>query len=854
LTNVDGTLFFTANDGTHGYELWRTAVATTLTITSGNNQSTTVGTAFSSPLVVRVLDQFGEPMAGVPVTFTAPGSGASAVFGSSNTITVTTDANGLAQVTATANNTPGSYTVVASVGSLSTSFSLSNDISGNLVVVSGNNQAATVGSSYSNPLVVRLEDGNGNGIPNVAVTFTAPGSGARALFGGNNTITVMTNANGLAQVTATANTIAGTFTVTVSVGSLSTSFTLTNNPGAPAALQIVSGNNQNTTVNTVFGSPLVVQLVDQYGNAVSQSGVSVIFTAPNSGTSASFAGNNTLTVTTGSNGQASSGAFSANTVAGSYQVQVTSGSLTSVQFSLTNNPGAPAALQILSGNNQSTTVNTAFGSPLVVQLVDQYGNAVPQGGTLVTFTAPSTGASAAFGSSSTITVTTGNNGQVSSGAFSANTVAGSYQVQVTSGSLTGVQFSLTNNPGSVASLQIVSGNNQGTMVSTAFGDPLVVRVEDQYGNAVPNTSVTFTAPSSGASATLSSTTVTTGSNGQASVHATANTIAGTYSVTASVGSLSANFNLRNTPGPAVLQIVSGNNQTTTVNTAFANPLVVEVLDQFNNPVPNVNVTFTAPSSGASALFGGNSSITVTTDANGQASVNIDANTSAGSYAVTASVGSLSANFNLTNNADAPFSLQIVGTSSQSTTVNTAFAGPLVVEVRDQYGNPVPNVNVTFVAPSSGASALFGGNSSITVTTDSNGQAQVTATANTVAGSYQVQVTSGSLTGVQFNLTNNPDTLGQLAFRIQPPTAVSVGQRFRVQVQLRDRYGNAVRLPNVAIRLSLRAGSGLTGTLVKRTSANGLATFGDLVLSAPGRYRLMARAGSFQVISRVILVS
>jgi hypothetical protein len=304
----------------------------------------------------------------------------------------------------------------------------------------------------------------------------------------------------------------------------------------------------------------------------------------------------------------------------------------------------------------------------------------------------------------------------------------------------------------------------------------------------------------------------------------------------------------------VLQIVSGNNQTTTVNTAFANPLVVEVLDQFNNPVPNVNVTFTAPSSGASALFGGNSSITVTTDANGQASVNIDANTSAGSYAVTASVGSLSANFNLTNNADAPFSLQIVGTSSQSTTVNTAFAGPLVVEVRDQYGNPVPNVNVTFVAPSSGASALFGGNSSITVTTDSNGQAQVTATANTVAGSYQVQVTSGSLTGVQFNLTNNPDTLGQLAFRIQPPTAVSVGQRFRVQVQLRDRYGNAVRLPNVAIRLSLRAGSGLTGTLVKRTSANGLATFGDLVLSAPGRYRLMARAGSFQVISRVILVS
>jgi hypothetical protein len=666
-------------------------------------------------------------------------------------------------------------------------------------------------------------------------------------------------------VNATANTIAGTYSVTASVGSLSASFTLTNDPDAPAALVIVSGDNQNTTVNTAFGNPLVVQLVDQYGNAVSQSGVSVTFTAPSSGASASFGGNPTITVTTGSNGQASSGAFSANTVAGSYQVQVTSGSLTGVQFSLTNDPDAPAALVIVSGDNQNTTVNTAFGNPLVVQLVDQYGNAVSQSGVSVTFTAPSSGASASFGGNPTITVTTGSNGQASSGAFSANTVAGSYQVQVTSGSLTGVQFSLTNDPDAPAALVIVSGDNQNTTVNTAFGNPLVVQLVDQYGNAVSQSgvSVTFTAPSSGASASFggnNTITVTTGSNGQASSGAfSANTVAGSYQVQVTSGSLTGvQFNLTNDPdAPAALIIVSGDNQNTTVNTAFGNPLVVQLVDQYGNAVSQsgVSVTFTAPSSGASASFGGNNTITVTTGSNGQASSGVfSANTVAGSYQVQVTSGSLTGvQFNLTNDPDAPAALVIVSGDNQNTTVNTAFGSPLVVEVRDQYGNPVPNVNVTFTAPSSGASALFAGNSTITVTTDANGQATVNVDANTIAGSYAVTATVGSLS-VNFALTNEAGPIAAIQFRIQPPTNVGTGQRFRAQVVLLDQYGNVVRRPNTGVRLSLRAGSGLSGTLVERTSIYGLATFGDLVLSTPGRYRLVARLGNgLQVISRAIVV-
>ena len=103
------------------------------------------------------------------------------------------------------------------------------------------------------------------------------------------------------------------------------------------------------------------------------------------------------------------------------------------------------------------------------------------------------------------------------------------------GVTTPASFSLTNNPGAAASITEVSGSPQSTTVAQAFASPLVVVVEDTYGNPVPGVIVTFAAPTSGASATLSSATATTGANGQVnSVTATANTLAGSYTVTASV--------------------------------------------------------------------------------------------------------------------------------------------------------------------------------------------------------------------------------------------------------------------------------------------------------------------------------
>lgn len=101
------------------------AAATALAITGGNVQHTPIGTAFAVPLQATVTDTFGNPVTGVSVTFTPPASGASAAIAGSP---ATTDASGVASVTATANGTAGSYLVTAAAGTLPPrGFSLTND-------------------------------------------------------------------------------------------------------------------------------------------------------------------------------------------------------------------------------------------------------------------------------------------------------------------------------------------------------------------------------------------------------------------------------------------------------------------------------------------------------------------------------------------------------------------------------------------------------------------------------------------------------------------------------------------------------------------------------------------------------
>jgi sugar lactone lactonase YvrE len=83
----------------------------------------------------------------------------------------------------------------------------------------------------------------------------------------------------------------------------------------------------------------------------------------------------------------------------------------------------------------------------------------------------------------------------------------------------------------------------------------------------------------------------------------------------------------------------------------------------------------------------------------------------------------------------PATIAVTGGSAQSATVNTAFAAPLTVVVEDSAGNPLHGVSVTFAGPATGAGATFSPSS--TVQTNAQGVASVTAAANGVAGAYTV---------------------------------------------------------------------------------------------------------------------
>ena len=205
-----------------------------------------------------------------------------------------------------------------------------------MVAQSGTPQSAPVSTAFAAPLVAQVTT---DGVPTggVAVTFTAPSSGASGTFANTtNTETDTTDVNGLAtSSTFTANATGGAYTVTATALNVQpVNFSLTNT--APVeSVTANSGTPQSTAVATAFAAPLVA-LVATGGTPMS--GVSVTFTAPASGASGTFASNstNTETQTTDVNGLATSSTFTANGTTGSYSVTAAATGASSANFSLTN--------------------------------------------------------------------------------------------------------------------------------------------------------------------------------------------------------------------------------------------------------------------------------------------------------------------------------------------------------------------------------------------------------------------------------------------------------------------------------------------------------------------------------------
>ncbi len=481
-------------------------------------------------------------------------------------------------------------------------------------------------------------------VTNSQVTLTASPSGSASFSGWSGTGAPAACTTGTPR----------TCTVTMSAAkSVSATFTVAPAVGSPAALYVYKGSGQLAATSTAFANPLQVLVTDANGSPVPGATVSLA-AVPIGGASATLSAG---TATTNASGIASVTA-TANATPGTYTVSAILAALTPAVFTLTN-VGPPASITYVNGGNgtdpQLAPISTAFAASLVALVKDASGNVVP--GATVTYTSvPVAGASATI-SGVTVTDAAG----MSSATATANATIGAYTVTASlAGVATPAVFSLQNISTGPAAVFVVSGSPQIAPLSTLYGSPLVVAVGDAAGNALSGVTVTFAAPITGASATLSAATAVTDASGLASITATANATGGPVAVAASVAGVAtpATFNLTNDGGYSIA-VNGGGIQTTTINAAFGSALSALVWDTVNDvAVAGATVTFLAPSSGPSATLTGGSACspassgcrTASTDASGLASINAIANGLSGTYAVTASTPNApsTAAFTLTN--------------------------------------------------------------------------------------------------------------------------------------------------------------------------------------------------------------
>ena len=211
--------------------------------------------------------------------------------------------------------------------------------------------------------------------------------------------------------------------------------------------------------------------------------------------------------------------------------------------------------------------------------------------------------------------------------------------------------------------------------------------------------------------------------------------------------------------PTTPRIISGDAQNGRTGTALAQPFVVEVWDENGLAFEGVPVMFTATEGGGSL----HPEITMT-DADGRAESLLMLGSAPGTNTVEAGVEGISQIFSAEAFLPVPTTLEGISGDNQIGMTSEALANSFVVEVRDQYDDPMAGVAVTF-AISAGDGAL----SDTSVDTDANGLAQSTLTPGRERGTNTVKVSVESIAKtVTFNAFAET-----LLFDLSLPSGVSL---------------------------------------------------------------------------------
>lgn len=227
----------------------------------------------TSHIVATIFDKYARPIEGAKVRITVMGEGA--VLSQPDSLT---NASGQLHANLAA-TVPGVKTVLAAVlpqglfieQTATVLFERGDPL---IAIFSGQGQTGIVGQKCSEPLKVLVKNGD---IPFVgqAVRFTVISGGGH--FAGSDTLTVASNAQGIAATDFFLGTTTGVNVVSaalISDSNKAVTFTLYGRPGSAAKIVKHAGDEQVGQINTPLAAPLIVRVMDAYNNPVARSSTS----------------------------------------------------------------------------------------------------------------------------------------------------------------------------------------------------------------------------------------------------------------------------------------------------------------------------------------------------------------------------------------------------------------------------------------------------------------------------------------------------------------------------------------------------------------------------------------------------
>jgi hypothetical protein len=470
-----------------------------IVLLQGDGQTGRVGEMLPQPIILQVADGTGRPVAGATVVVELNGA-------EPDPDTVVTEEDGRATVAVQLGPSVGSSEGLARVvvpdnqAPVQVAFTVTAVAASanGLILESGNEQTAPAGTALPQPLVVRVADAFGNPISGVTITWTPVGGGSVSEG------TTVSDAEGLASVTRTLGSAAGSQSTLASSEGLSGSpvtFLHTATSGSATGVVIVSGNEQSGVPGAALAQPLVVQVNDAGGNPVGGAPVTWVVTG----------GGGTLdptTTTTDATGRASS-VWTLGTAPGANTAEAVVSGVGQATFTATGLAGTPNEIRIVSGNGQTGPAGQRLAADLVVLVLDERDN--PIAGATVAWQVQSGGGGVDPPTSATDAAGHATARWTLGSAPGANTLQASV-----SGAGT-VTFQATGAAGSPSALALTTQPSNSAQVGVQFGRQPLIQLRDAAGNDVGRSGVAVTAAIASGPGSLGGTaTRTTDANGRAS--------------------------------------------------------------------------------------------------------------------------------------------------------------------------------------------------------------------------------------------------------------------------------------------------------------------------------------------------